>query len=241
MGHLHVEVQGGLVAAERPERIGDAGGGDAGQERVVAALGGADRAVGGEPGELGLTELAEHCGGDLVDLRHQFRGVGAGAADRVLLGDGCVSQELDERSGHDRVVALLEGEPGVVDRSSQVRDGGRLYRCRLQEAAEPLVAFEGLPDRFDLDLVEAAAESGPAFGFAAEELAGVYAERLGDLGDHRILVESPHSSLDLVDPAFGFADLVGEYLLRHSAAMSPVCDPPPHRLCFRLHQTPPSL
>jgi hypothetical protein len=56
---LDVEVEGGLVAAECPERVGDSGGGDAGEERVVAAVGGGDGAVGGEPGELGLAEFAE--------------------------------------------------------------------------------------------------------------------------------------------------------------------------------------
>jgi hypothetical protein len=135
-------------------------------------------------------------------------------------------------------VAFLEGEPAVVDRAAEFGDRGRFDRGGFEEAAEAFVAFEGLADGLDLHLVEAAAESGPALGLAAEQLSGVDAERFGEFGDDGVLVEAADAPFDLVDPALGLADPVGEDLLGHAAALSPVGDAPPHRLRFGLHCRP---
>jgi hypothetical protein len=135
-------------------------------------------------------------------------------------------------------VAFFEGEPAVVDGSAEFGDRRRVDRGGFEEAAEAFVAFEGLADGFDFDLVEAAAEAGAAFGFAAEQLPGVDAERFGEFGDDRVLVEAADAAFDLVDPALGLADAVGEDLLGHAAALSPVGDAPAHRLRFGLHVRP---
>jgi hypothetical protein len=174
----------------------------------------------------------------LVDLRHEFGGVGARAADGPVLGDRGVAQELDERPGDDRVVALLEREPAVVHGPPEFGDGRRVDRGGFEEAAEALVAFERLADGLDLHLVEAAAEARAAPRFAAEELSGVDAQRFGEFGDDRVLVEAADAALDLVDPALGLADPVGEDLLGHAAALSPIGDAPSHRLRFGLHVRP---
>jgi hypothetical protein len=188
VGDVDIDLEGRTGPAEREQRAAHPMGGDAGQQRVTGPLGDRDRAVGGEPGQLVLAQLAQGRGGDLVDLPEQVGGgvcVGTTGVRRVR--GLCVAQQLGQRPGQHAVFGVLEGEPGVADRLAHL--GQRLLVwLRVEERADRVVALQGGPDLLDLDLVDAVDRVRPAFRVLAQQELHVELEDVGDLVDHRELV-----------------------------------------------------
>jgi len=118
---------------------------------------------------------------------------------------------------------VLEGQPGVPDRLAQLVDGGR-FGGRGEERADLVVPLQSRPDLLDLQLVDAVDAARPALGVLTQQQLHVHLEYVGDLVHHGELVQPAYPALDLVDPALRLAQPIGEHLLRHPAATTPVRD-----------------
>jgi hypothetical protein len=93
VGDVDVDLERGPHPAEREQRAADPVAGQPGQQLVAGPLGHRDRAVGGEPGQLVLADLAQRRRRDLVHLPEQVgRGPGASGVLACALSAACASR-----------------------------------------------------------------------------------------------------------------------------------------------------
>jgi hypothetical protein len=171
-----------------------------------------------------LAELAQRGRGDLVDLPEQVGGVAGVLTVGVRGVRGLrVAQQLRQRPGQDAVLGVLVGEPGVADRLAHLRQRRR-RGSDLEERAHLVVPLQGRADLLDLHLVDAVDTLRTAFDVLAEQQLDVDLQNVGDVVHDGELVEAANPPLDLVHPALRFAQPVGEDLLRHLAATTPIGD-----------------
>src|SRR5690606_33182908 len=102
---------------------------------------------------------------------------------------------------------------------------------------EGVVPLERGPDFVHFDRVDAHGRLRTTLRLFAEEQLDVELQHVGDLIDHRELVEPADSPFDLVDPALGLPQPVGEHLLGHVAAAAPIRNPTTNRQL--VHVVPP--
>ena len=116
----------------------------------------------------------------------------------------------------------------MPDGLAQLVDRGWL-RGYLEDRADLVVALQRRPDLLDLHLVDAVDRTGPALGVLAQQQLHVDLQDVGDLVHDGELVQPAYPALDLVHPTLGLAQPVGEDLLGHPAAATPVRDAPADR------------
>jgi hypothetical protein len=139
-----------------------------------------------------------------------------------------IPQELGQHPGQHAVLGVLQRQPGMVDGLAQFGQRQRLGRCH-EERTDLVVPLQRGTDLVDLDLIDAVDVVGPPHRVASHEHLDVELQHVGDLMDDGEPVQPPHAALDLVDPALGLAQTIGEELLRHSPAVAPVRNPAAHR------------
>src|SRR5262249_24812356 len=101
-----------------------------------------------------------------------------------------------------------------------------------------VVALQRGPDLLDLDMVDAVEAVRPSLGLLAEQELDVHLQDVGDLVHHGELVQPAYAALHLVDPALRLAEPVGEHLLRHVPAATPMRDATPYGQLVHVHSVP---